>query len=142
MPRERLAKWLVLGSFLLVAGCQAPAGSDGAGGAGGGGALRKNAVIVTPLATSNNRLLPPDFLESLKVRTGLRSVTSSVLHKFGTSPGYPDWRSWLLSKSFDEFRMIRDLKVWPRLNFDESPTSEIMSTAISRIMGATWFRRG
>jgi cytochrome c553 len=75
------------------------------GGSGGAGSLRKNAVIMTPLATRNSAALPPDFLETFKVRTGLRSVTSSVLHRFGTSPDYPDWRSWILRTSFVEFTL-------------------------------------
>jgi CxxC motif-containing protein (DUF1111 family) len=75
------------------------------GGSGGGGSLRRNAEIVTPLPNGTNGKIPPDFLEDLKVQTGLRSVTSSVLHKFGTSPVYQDWRKWLLRKTFPGFSL-------------------------------------
>src|SRR4051794_29779013 len=75
------------------------------GGSGGGGSFRKNAVIVTPLDSREQRVFPPQFLDTLKVRTGLRSVTSSVLHRSGTNPGYSYWRSWLLRRPTDEITL-------------------------------------
>jgi CxxC motif-containing protein (DUF1111 family) len=75
------------------------------GGSGGGGSLRRNAVIVTPLTTRGDRRPPPDFLEMIKVQSGLRSTTSSVLHKYGTSPDYPAWRQWLLRVNSADFSL-------------------------------------
>jgi CxxC motif-containing protein (DUF1111 family) len=80
-------------------------GCHNLGGSGGGGSRRKNAMIVTPLPNGTQGKLPPGFLENLKLQTGLRTVTSSVVHKFGTSPAYQDWRGWLLNKTFVDFTL-------------------------------------
>ena len=82
------------------------------GGSGGGGSIRRNVELVTPLPKdppkADDGMSTRKLLESIKIQTGLRTLTSSVLHKFGTSPGYQDWRVWLGSRStFDGFTLRR-----------------------------------
>jgi CxxC motif-containing protein (DUF1111 family) len=89
------------------------------GGSGGGGSIHRNVELVTP--RPNNP--PPDdaaatrhLIGSLKIQTGLRSLTSSVLHKFGTSPTYYDWRRWLVSRTgFPDFTLRRTERNTPAL---------------------------
>ena len=84
-------------------------------GSGGAGSLRKNAVIVTPRTTQRSGAPAADFLADVKHQTGLRSVTSSVLHKFGTSPGYDEWRKWLLRSSFNNLTLVTAERNTPAL---------------------------
>jgi len=90
------------------------------GGSGGGGSNRKNAEIVTSLATPEFRrdakaLPPPDLMQTVRSQTGLRTTTGAVLHKFGTSPDYQDWRDWLLhDTTFDKFTSASPSGTRPR----------------------------
>ncbi len=90
------------------------------GGSGGGGSIHRNVELVTPLPNNppkaDDVTATKKLIEALKIQTGLRTLTSSVLHKFGTSPAYQDWRQWLVSRPrFDDFTLRRSERNTPAL---------------------------
>jgi CxxC motif-containing protein (DUF1111 family) len=90
------------------------------GGSGGGGSLRRNVELVTPLPNeppkADDGMALRKLTEAVKVQSGLRTLTSSLLHKFGTSPGYQEWRQWLVSRStFEGFTIRRTERNTPPL---------------------------
>jgi CxxC motif-containing protein (DUF1111 family) len=72
-------------------------------GPGGAGPADRNVQIVTPIAFDSSHA----SAALIKEKTGLASLGSVVLHRFGTNPHYAVWRSHLLKKDFRQFTLVR-----------------------------------
>lgn len=89
------------------------------GGSGGAGSNRNNVLLVTPLSlggdctpgSSQAALLT----EKIRLQSGLPTPGSTVVHKFGTSPGFSEWRKWLLGKTYDGFELAQSERNTPPL---------------------------
>lgn len=88
------------------------------GGTGGGGPSTHDVEIITPVLAGD----PPKdaaklrfLVKTVKYHTGLRSMGSSVLHRFGTNPDFAEWRTGLLAKQFHSFSLSKTRRNTPAL---------------------------
>lgn len=88
------------------------------GGTGGGGPRSQDVEIVTPIIAQDSPRNAADLrflVKTVKYHTGLLSMGSTVLHKFGTSPSFSEWRAGLLAKEFHSFSLSTTRRNTPAL---------------------------
>jgi CxxC motif-containing protein (DUF1111 family) len=87
-------------------------------GPGGAGSNRSNVDLVVPRSPSALDPSTPkaaQFAEAVRLQSGLPSTGIVLLHKFGTSREFPEWRSWLVNKQYEGFTLSISQRNTPAL---------------------------